>query len=594
MSQAQLKLELALSTRPTEVPEWVDVTSYLRGPISIRRGGSAELNRFETGTLNFLLDNRDRRFDPSYAGELRNLCRNPSVETDASRWSAVSATIGQWIGGAKFGSQCLYATCDGSDLNQGARYDVSGDIELDTQYTVSVYVRGEGTVRLKVYDVTNVAWYYSPNVVLDPSNYQRLTRTFQIDSEWDVKPEIIYVDVVTGGLTPVTFYIDGMQIEVAATATNYIDGDQDNCRWAGTPHASQSYYGGPYYGNLKPMRRVRLSALWGGGLYTQFTGYVEGWPVQFPIGNYHVPISAHDGFKVLAMKVLNDTYSQELSGARVNRVLDAVGWTTGTSWILDSPTNSQLGITTILSPTDGERVVMQGQTQVQGEALENANALDYLHNINVTENGLMFVSKTGAFTFHERHYRLKPINQTSKATFGDAAGELPFVSFEPVYDDSELYNEVTCTRKDGTPQTASDETSQLDYFKRTLEESELLAVSDTEMLDRATWMLSRRKAPRWRMDTLMLDPEGDDRLWPIVLGLELGDRITVNHRPAGGAAIGGDYWIRQISLDISEDFRWRVVYGLSPAETVKYWHVSDGADEYAPYAVLGTTTVLGY
>ena len=419
MSQAQLRLEMALSTRPKEVPEWIDVTAYLRGPISVRRGGSAELNRFETGTLTFTLDNRDRRFDPSYTS-------------------------------------------------------------------------------------------------------------------------------------------------------------------------------GPYYGYLKPMRRVRLSALWGGGLYTQFTGYVEGWPVQFPIGDFKVVINAQDGFKVLAMKVLNDTYSGELSGARINRVLDAVGWTTGTSWILDSPTNSQLGTTTVLSPVDGERVVMAGQTTVQGDTLDNVTALDYLHNINLAENGLMFVSKTGAFTFHERHYRLKPINQTSKATFGDGAGELPFAGFEPVYDDSDLYNEVICTRKDGTPQTASDSTSQLEYFKRTLEESELLAVSDTEMLDRASWMLSRRKDPRWRMDTLTLDPEGDDALWPVVLGLELGDRITVNHRPLGGQLIGGDYWIRQIAIDIDELFRWRVVYGLSPAETTKYWHVSDGSDEYAPYAVLGTSTVLAY
>jgi len=237
---------------------------------------------------------------------------------------------------------------------------------------------------------------------------------------------------------------------------------------------------------------------------------------------------------------------------------------------------------------------MLGQTTVQGETLEAANALDHLHAVNLAENGLLMVSKGGALTFHDRHYRLKPINQTSKATFGDAAGELPFVSFVPVYDDSELYNEVICTRKGGTAQTAEDTTSQLDYFERTLEETDLLVTTDAEMADRANWMLSRRKDPRWRLDTLTLDPEGDDALWPIVLGLELGDRITVNHRPQGGQVIGGDYWIRQIDIRISETFRWQVTYGLSPAETTLYWHISDGADEYAPFAVLGTTTVLAY
>lgn len=804
MSQPTLTLELALSTRPTEAPTWVDVTRFLRGPISLRRGGSRELSRFEAGRLDLLLDNADRRFDPSYAGALANTIPNPSFEggdTDSdgvgNGW-IVDASSAEMAGqytcsivtpglGGSYAQRIVVSPLAGltadrylrlrtpSDTvvvddtqdwvirgrvllsgltgsvgvrlwvywydaahgylgsNTGTEVTTAGLHQLEETWTppagsayveymvqirslsngdavtvtvdqcqvapasIDAYVDGDsapwvvnlctnpsvetgltgwvnnaactvtrnaeaalyGAYGAKVVSTGNSAYVQynqgggSGKITVSPST--QYTHSLWVYSDADGVPVsfVIYeyagagylggqyhnatlaqgwqrltqiattaatcdgVQLAISGLDAGhTYYLDGWQLEQSATPTAYCDGDQpmcgwlgtehasisqryaydDNCRWAGTAHASTSYLGGPYYGTLLPMRRARLSATWGGGLYAQKTGYIEGWPSQWDIGNYRVPISAQDGFKVISMKTLNGTYPEELSGERFNRVLDAVGWTTGASWILDSGSNSQLDTTTVLSPTEGDRAVMTGQTTVQGETLEAVNALDHLHNVNLAENGLWFISKGGAATFHDRHYRLKPVNQTSKATFGDdyPAGELPFVSFVPVYDDSELYNEVICTRKGGTAQSAEDATSQLEYFERTLEETGLLATTDAEMLDRANWTLSRRKDPRWRLESLTLDPEGDDALWPIVLGLELGDRITVNHRPGEGALIGGDYWIRHIDIRISEDFRWQVTYGLAPAETTLYWHISDGTDENAPFAILDDTTVLAY
>lgn len=47
---------------------YTDVTDRLRNdePVTIRRGRNNELGRFETGEASFLLDNRDRAFDPHY------------------------------------------------------------------------------------------------------------------------------------------------------------------------------------------------------------------------------------------------------------------------------------------------------------------------------------------------------------------------------------------------------------------------------------------------------------------------------------------------------------------------------------------------
>lgn len=617
MSQAQLQLELALSTRPTEAPEWVDVTEYLRGPIAVRRGRQHDLGRFDVGRLDFVLDNADRRFDPSYVRTLVNMLSNPAFGGGDSggigtNWTIVLSNAelaGKYtptveapgLNGSGYMQRITIPTLSGLTATRYLylRSEIIPVDRLDMVYRAYVCLStlaGTPRVRLapRLYYDSGGSPVYS---WADNDSWISAAGEQQIEffgtSTWDQDYVQFQVQIELKNGDAITLDVSQCQA-IYATVSEYGDGSLPGHHWDGTPHASESYSGGPYYGQLKPMRRARLSALWGGALHRLITGYVESWPPRFPVGNNHVPVTAKDGFAVIAAKTLNGSYPEELSGARVNRVLDAVGWTTGTSWVLDSATNSQLDSTTVLSPTEGDRAVMGGQTTVQAETLEEANALDHLHEVALAENGLLFVAKGGALAFHERHYRLKPVNTTSKATFGDDLSEMPFVDFELAYDDRDLYNEIRCTRQGGTTQTAEDATSKLEYFERTLTEDGLLAATDAEMADRANWLLSRRKDPAWRVESITLDPEGDDALWPVVLGLELGDRITVNRRPDGGDLIGGDYHVEHIAWNISATFRWRVTLRLSPADPTTYWHVSDGSDEYAPYAVLGVTTVLAY
>jgi hypothetical protein len=59
-------VRIAFATDPlASSPTWTDVTSYIRG-FSIRRGRTDELGRMETGQATIILDNRDRRFDPTH------------------------------------------------------------------------------------------------------------------------------------------------------------------------------------------------------------------------------------------------------------------------------------------------------------------------------------------------------------------------------------------------------------------------------------------------------------------------------------------------------------------------------------------------
>jgi len=300
---------------------------------------------------------------------------------------------------------------------------------------------------------------------------------------------------------------------------------------------------------------------------------------------------------VLGRCELNTSLPQELSSERINRVLDLIGWTLGASWVLDSPTNSQLGTSTILAP-NGDRLIHVGKSLVMAETLENANALQHLQDVALTEMGRLFMAADGSVVFQDRHYNLAPDRKDPRWTFGDdlAGGELPYVEAKLSFDDQRLWNEVRCTRCDGITQTVTDLSSKLDYFPIVLSQDRLLATTDLEMADRANWLLLHYKQPRWQIRTLELDPEGDDNLWPVVLSAELGDRVRVRMRPMGGEMIQFDGFIEQISFEITEGFRWRATWQLSQADVAagQVWQLTDGNDAYAPYSVLGTTTVLGY
>src|SRR3990167_3483839 len=62
-----LKVDVAFTTDPTDgSPSWTDITAYVRS-FRTRRGRQHDLQRIEAGTMDMVLDNRDRRFDASYA-----------------------------------------------------------------------------------------------------------------------------------------------------------------------------------------------------------------------------------------------------------------------------------------------------------------------------------------------------------------------------------------------------------------------------------------------------------------------------------------------------------------------------------------------
>lgn len=328
------------------------------------------------------------------------------------------------------------------------------------------------------------------------------------------------------------------------------------------------YAAGAYYGDILPMRRVRLSCTHDAVTYRLFTGFAEGYPQTWP-GQVDavVSLTATDGFKVLALKKIDATYSAERSDERVAAVLDDAGWPAA------------------------DRDLSVGQSNVQAATLAGVTALAHIQLVEASEQGRFYIAADGDARFLDRHTPILDAADGPAATFGDGGGdELGYIDPVFSFDDATVWNEITVSRSGaGTPQTATDATSIARYFGRTLARDTLLT-TDGEAANAVAGLLLRYAEPHLRVQGIGLLPEGDVRLWPVVLGLDIGASVAVYRRPPGGGDPIIQYSvIEAIAHSWAVGQPWVTAYQLSSLAGQTFWLLGvAGASE------IEATTVLGY
>jgi len=563
-------LEVAFTTAPlASSPTWTDVTAFLTD-VQIRRGRQRELDTFDAGTASFTLDNQDRRFDSTYAGTLSNLVPNPSAEVNADGFTVNSnATLARNTTEYLYGSASFEATATGGTCSVEWRANSGGTriaVTESVEYTFSVYCKLASaygwTPRLQI------TWVNSSLGTISTSNgsatsvgaaWTRMSITATAPSG-AAFARIVWRQDTTPTAGQIA-YFDGVQLEAASAASTYTDGSLDNCRWSGTAHASSSYRGGPYYGYLLPMRRVRYGITVGATTYYLYTGFLTAlapmWETAF---TSFVRLDATDGFDIAANAVLAaGTRGSELSGARVGWALDQIGWPAATRDI------------------DTGQTILPALTVTAGS---EPAALSHLLDVADSERGAFFVKGNGDAAWFDRHRTLKSPYTTAEAVFGDTAdSDVPYEALAPSYDRDLIRNEVKVTRAGGSTQTATDSTSQTAYGRRTFALSPLLT-SDTEALSMAQYLLGAYKDPALRFDALTFQPLEDNDLWDLVGGLDMWDRVTVKRTPPGGGpAIQLDCLIEGIEhRGVPTGAGWDTTLRLSPANTTNYLVLDDAVN----------------
>jgi hypothetical protein len=92
---------------------------------------------------------------------------------------------------------------------------------------------------------------------------------------------------------------------------------------------------GPYYGLLVPMRKVQISANYAGVNYSIFSGYITSFNTITPkdVGDVaYTTIEAVDAFRLAQnaqISTVATASAGQLSGARINAILDTIDWPQG-------------------------------------------------------------------------------------------------------------------------------------------------------------------------------------------------------------------------------------------------------------------------
>lgn len=270
---------------------------------------------------------------------------------------------------------------------------------------------------------------------------------------------------------------------------------------------------GPYYPNIRPMRRVRCRATYSAVTYPLFYGYLDD-PVQsYPDWGADAVTSftCTDAFKVLANKLVSGDFPAQRSDLRVAAILDAIGWPAAL------------------------RSIATGVSFLDPITLDRVSALEHLQQVADSESGRLFIDASGNVKFVDRH---APYLTTSSATFGES--EINYVDVTFAGGDQLIYNEILCQRaaEGAAVRSAVDATSQGDYFTRTLSRTGLLIDNDNEGEDKADFELSIYKDFRPRIVGMHLKGESQPAtVWPQALGRELGDRLLIRKRPPGGGTL---------------------------------------------------------
>jgi hypothetical protein len=276
----------------------------------------------------------------------------------------------------------------------------------------------------------------------------------------------------------------------------------------------------PYYNLLTPMRKVQITATYGATTYPIFAGFITPYTTTTPKNANDVvytTITAVDAFRLAQnaqVSTITGATAGDLSGTRINEILDQIGWP--------------------LTMRD----VDAGLTTMQADPGTARTSLAAMQTVETSEYGALYVDAAGSFVFKDRAVTA---GSTGKApvVFNDNGTNISY--FDAVWrlDDTLVYNSASITRTGGTSQTAINQASIDKYFIHSYNQQNLLMQTDAVALDYARAYVASRAETSIRCDAIKLDLYTDNYTAGTVaaLGLDYFDPVTITTNQPGGSTL---------------------------------------------------------
>jgi hypothetical protein len=325
---------------------------------------------------------------------------------------------------------------------------------------------------------------------------------------------------------------------------------------------------GPYYGLLDPMRKLEISATHLGITYPIFSGFITGYdtltPQEAGVDVVYTTITAVDAFRLLQnaqITTVVDATAGQLSGTRINKLLDQVAW----------PASM--------------RDVDAGLTSLQADPGTQRTTLAACQTVSTSEYGAFYVDAAGSFVFQDRALTSSSIGATP-TVFTDTGGDIKYFDAQWVLNDVLVYNQANITRSGGATQQDSNAASIAKYFLHSYTQTNLLMQTDAVALDYARAYVASRAETTVRCDALTLDlyTENYDSGIVAALDLDFFDPITVTTSQPGSSSLVKTLQIFGVAMTIRPN-KWQVKF--TTLEPIIDAFILNSTQ----YGVLGTNTL---
>ncbi len=596
-----LTVEVGFASNPSVAiasTTWTDISAYVRN-ISPRRGRNDELGTFTAGTMQVVLSNADRRFDPSYTSSPYSPNVLPmkrirfKVTYNAVTYDVWSGFVNDWPQQYDRGNHDSTVTVSCTDVFKVLAllslpesvwaYQIPLDLPVawwrlgETSGTTAsdssgnahhgVYAGG-GTFHSTTGLITNsndtaIAFDGVDDAVTIPS-------TVITDVPATLECWVSYTSTAAADLMSIATVDRRLRLGInyggaAGCVVALVDANGSNqSRWEtytttayndGLPHhvaatfTTTSSYPTVYVDGVAVATSNTSASATADpdtrsliGVFAQTATYAAATIDEAAV--YSSVLSAgtitnHYGYG-------HDPWAGDTSGARVGRLLDIVAWPAG------------------------DRSVDTGVSTLQAADLHNAAMLQLLQDVEQSEQGQLYTGDDGKIVFRNRHWRFETAAAiTSQATFGDSGAELRYTDVVTDGGEQFITNRVRATRQGGATTDVSDAASITAYWERPENITRLQNQSDLEVADLANWRLATRKDPALRVTQMTVQPRRDPtNLFPQVLGRDIGERLTVKRRPQGvGTALTYTVLIEGVQHNIDAGGDWRTVWYLSSSDS---------------------------
>jgi hypothetical protein len=277
---------------------------------------------------------------------------------------------------------------------------------------------------------------------------------------------------------------------------------------------------GPYFGLLTPMKKVSISATYNSVTYPLFSGFITSYVNTQPKDATEVAyttIQAVDAMRLAynaQISTITGSSAGDLSGTRINQILDEIAW----------PASM--------------RQIDPGQTTLQANPNNPTPSLVAMQTVADSEYGAIYVDFSGSFVFKDRLTATETIGNTPTVFADDGTG-IQYANAAWKLDDTLIFNSAQVSRLGGSVQNAINQPSIDKYFIHSFNAQDLLMQTDAVALDYARAYVASRAETTIRCDAIELDLHTPNYDTGIVaaLNLDFFDPITVITTQPGGSKL---------------------------------------------------------